>query len=126
MKKKITCYILTLFFFCISCNLRAEYGDMNPGTCAPSGVINKTKAKIDPKGFWIKMVVDSQQGIDTLTGKSTDADWSGPQDHCLINNKINSIGYQQCMSELRSTLDYWIRCHSHAVRMCILNGGLCS
>lgn len=103
----------------------SAYGDMDPGTCAPSGVINKAKERMDPKGFWVRMFLDSAQGIMTLTGQSTDQQWSGPQAQCLISNAPGSQGYTRCMLQMQNMLGYWVKCHRHAATMCRLHGGNC-
>lgn len=126
MTQKLTKFLVCVFM--IVANLtsaNAAYGDMNPGTCAPSGIINKTKEKIDPRGFWVKMFIDSQQGIESLTGRYTDEQWGGPEAHCMINNRPGSTGYTKCMLEMRNTLAYWVRCNEHARTMCRLHGGYC-
>ncbi len=125
MKKLISLYVLSAIVLLTSPNLYAEYGDMDPGTCAPSGIINKTKAKMNPKAFWKKMADNSARAIQIVSGNSLGDEWTGPHNHCLINNRIDSIGYQECMSQMRSTLDYWVRCNKHAVMMCRLNSGNC-
>jgi len=113
-------FIMTLSTFTL-----ADYGDMNPGTCAPSGIFNKIKAKYDPLGFWVRMYIDSLEGIKTLSGESVGENWDGPESHCLISNKAGSRGYQECMMALRNTLHYWVRCNAHAKQMCRMHGGYC-
>ncbi len=96
----------------------ADYGDMDPGTCEPSGIVNKTKEKIDPKSFWGKMYSDSLKGIESLSG-------SFPSEQCAIENQIGSANYQRCMMIMQNMLNYWVRCNRHAQNMCRLKGGYC-
>ena len=99
-------------------NAMADYGDMDPGTCEPSGIVNKTKEKIDPKSFWVKMYSDSIKGIESLSG-------SFPSEQCTIENQIGSANYQRCMMIMQNMLSYWVRCNRHAQNMCRLKGGYC-
>lgn len=100
-------------------------GDMDPGTCAPSGIINIAKEKMDPRGFWARMYSDSLMGIETLSGQRTDEQWDGPEAQCMINNRSGSLGYKKCMMEMRNMLDYHMKCNRHAQTLCRINGGRC-
>jgi hypothetical protein len=99
-------------------NALADYGDMDPGTCEPSGIINKTKEKIDPKGFWAKMFSDSLKAIDSLSGNF-------PSEKCTVDNQIGSVEYQRCMMVMQNTLNYWVRCNRYAQTICRQKGGYC-
>lgn len=114
-----------LILLCITDVSQAEYGDMDPGSCAPSGLVNKTKSAMDPKGFWVNMYVDSQSAIETLSGRYTDEQWGGPSEHCSINDRPGTPEYKACMLEMRNVLDYWIKCNRHAKHMCRQYGGHC-
>ncbi len=103
----------------------AAYGDMDPGTCAPSGVINKAKAAINPKAFWVEMYLDSQNGIETLSGRRLDDQWGGPASHCAIDNRPGTKGYASCMLQMRNMLEYWVKCNRYAKFMCNQSGGHC-
>ena len=111
-------FSVLLLVFILQENAIADYGDMDPGTCEPSGIVNKTKEKIDPKSFWVKMYSDSLKGIESLSGNFA-------SEQCAIENQIGSSGYQKCMMIMQNMLNYWARCNRHAQTICRLKGGYC-
>jgi hypothetical protein len=103
----------------------ADYGDMDPATCDPSGVKNKLREKLNPKKFWVEMVINSENAIEMHTRGDPLFDSPITVDDCKIFYKRNPTEAQRCEWKIQNLINYWEKCNRHANRMCRLHGGLC-
>lgn len=118
--------LMIVYFGLTTTQLNAAYGDLNPGTCAPSGLLNIMKEKVDPKSFWAHMVADTEQSILYFSGKVNDGgSYGNPINQCEMTTRTGSPEQIKCMLEVKNTLNYYIRCNQHAKQMCRLHGGYC-
>src|SRR5690625_1349069 len=91
-----------------SCHLAyAKYGDMDPGTCQPSGIINKVKEKLSPKKFWTNMYYESKDAVLMFSGELPNEDFQDIPSHCSLRSEPGSQKYTQCIMELQNVLSYW-------------------
>lgn len=117
-------HFLTLILIASPLCGMAAYGDMDPATCEPSGVINKIKAKTNPLDFWVRMYVDAGQAIKLHTEGHHEMQIATVED-CEIYYQRNSEKLQKCIWRIENTIDYWVKCREHARRMCLLHKGYC-
>ena len=106
--------LLTCLFLFVLSPAFAGYNDWDQHTCAPRGLINIAKEKIDPKGFWISAYVEFSHAIDDPFVQS---DMKGA--HCFESNDEKQY---DCLHRAEQFQAYIYRCLSHAQKKCRLNG----
>ena len=123
MKKILT----ILIGLCFNNFLYAASSDMQASSCAPNGVTNVIKEKMNPRKFWIDQMLTADRMV-AYWVNGEGAGEEGPPDtvyDCNIKNKDNPIERQKCVSYVKGEVEFWRRCGAHARQMCKLNGGFC-
>jgi hypothetical protein len=115
--------VFTALLFFGSAN--AAYGDMDPATCEPSGLLNKIKAKSNPLNFWAEMYIDSSSAIKLHTEGDPEVYAPHTVRDCQLVHQKNIKELQLCVWRIQNVINYWTKCNLHAQRMCRLNGGRC-
>lgn len=118
-------YVVAILLFGVWTVSHAEYGDMDPGTCAPSGIVNKAKEKFDPKTFWSRMYYESREAALRFSGQRPSESFSDIPFECSLRATPGTRAYHECVMTYENVLAYWVRCNRHAQRMCRMHGGSC-
>lgn len=105
--------------------VNAANSDMQASSCAPKGVVNNMKEKMNPKEFWAKQSTVAENALAYwLYGRGAGEEGPPPKiSDC--SSKSNPVERQECISYIRGEIDFWRRCGQHANRMCRLHGGYC-
>lgn len=109
-------FLLVCFLF-IHASVLAEYGDMDPATCAPSGISNKLNEKMDPKGFWLRMQVESEMALQMHSKGHPESASPTTLEDCEIMFMRKPVEAQKCVWRIQNTINYWSKCNQHAKRM---------
>lgn len=118
-----------IFLFLISfySSVYAANSDMQAISCAPNGIANVIKEKVDPKGFWVKQATFSEGMLNYLRyGEGAGPDEIVPtEEGCIAKSQGDRIEREKCITYVRNEINFWVRCGAHAKKMCRLHGGNC-
>jgi hypothetical protein len=103
----------------------AASSDMKASSCAPNGIANSLKEKMNPKEFWAKQSTIAENALAYwIYGRGAGEEGAPPKiSDCA--SKTDPIERQECVTYIRSEIEFWRRCGQHANRMCRLHGGFC-
>lgn len=119
--------IFTLSFLCSSFMCFAANSAMQASSCAPKGILNVVKEKLNPKSFWVDQSINAENMLRFwLTGEGARFDESTMIiSDCALLHQDDPIARQECVTYVRGEIEFWRRCGQHAKRMCRLYGGYC-
>lgn len=97
---------------------------MHASSCAPKGISNVLKEKLNPKSFWVDQSIIAEDMLRYwLTGDG--AENTMTISDCTMRHHDDPIARQECVTYVRGEIEFWRRCGQHAKRMCRLHGGYC-
>ncbi len=117
--------LLIALIFLVPLIAGAASSDMEAFSCAPKGIVNKLKEKMNPKSFWVEQSTVAENALAYwLFGRGAGEEGPPPTvNDC--SRKSDPIERQKCIAYVKGEIEFWRRCGQHANRMCRLHGGFC-